>query len=83
MIRHKELSIVLYPHSADADLFLLDSKGNTVKSSENNGTTVDSIVISVKPGTYFIKVVPGDTSVASDNTNFKMTVDTLESPPHP
>lgn len=60
----------LTPSSADADLFLLDSSGNTVRSSLLSGTSTDTISsVNLTAGTYYLRV-DGLTS----NTSYKLNI---------
>ncbi|MEH1965506.1 PPC domain-containing protein [Nostoc sp.] len=60
----------LSPLSADADLYLLDSNGNNVRSSALSGTSADTISsVSLTPGTYYIRV-----DGLASNTSYKLNV---------
>lgn len=54
--------------SADANLELLDSGGNSLAKSSKTGTSSDSIVKALAPGTYYAKVVPASSSVDAKYT---------------
>ena len=52
----RTMSFELHGLSGDADLYLLDASGDKIASSILNGTDVDSIVLPLAAGTYFIQV---------------------------
>jgi hypothetical protein len=57
--------------SANADLFLTDENGNTLKSSTHSGTSDESIDFSpLIGGTFFIKVAR-----VSGNTLYNLRID--------
>ena len=55
--------------SANADLYLLDSHGNTLASSTNGGTTNESISTTLAAGTYYVKVIS-----VSGSTNYALSL---------
>jgi hypothetical protein len=57
--------------SANANLFLLNSGGTTIGSSQNGGTTAETLTKSLAPGTYFARVAPA--AGASTNYSLKVT----------
>lgn len=42
--------------SQDADLYLLDSAGNTLSQSRRSGTTADHLIKGITAGTYYVQV---------------------------
>jgi hypothetical protein len=59
------VSATLSNMSGDCDLSLWDANGNFLASSTRYGTGNDDVLNGLKAGTYFLRVVPGDTSFAS------------------
>jgi hypothetical protein len=55
--------------TADADVRLLDSNGNTIVSSTRSGTASESISRQLNAGTYYIRVFP-----YSGSTNYNLAV---------
>jgi subtilisin family serine protease len=64
--------------SADADTQLLNSSGTVIQSSQNGGTTSESISRSLSAGTYYVRVYP-----YSGNTSYSLTLSAVSSPPPP
>lgn len=64
------VSLSLDGLSANANLFLLDSQGNTISSSQARGTTAELIIQDLDPGTYYVSVRPA----RSANTNYELTL---------
>ena len=52
----RRIRIELRGLSAGADLFLLNSSGVRITSSERGGTAMDSIVRTLEPGIYYLRV---------------------------
>jgi hypothetical protein len=50
--------------AANANLQVLDSRGNVLANSTNSGTTAESVSVSLSPGSYYLRVyqVSGDTN---------------------
>ena len=53
------LNLVLDGLSADANLQLLSKEGAVLASSSNTGIAQDTISLSLKAGTYYVRVLPG------------------------
>ncbi|MCP6760507.1 MAG: pre-peptidase C-terminal domain-containing protein [Fischerella sp. CENA71] len=64
------INILLAPETANADLQLLNSNGTSIISSNQTGTTVDSILRSLNAGTYYIRVFPSSGEV----TNYDLSI---------
>ena len=60
--------------TANADLYLEDASGRQLHSSENAGTAVDSILASLNPGTWYVRV---DAS-ASGTIHYQLRYDSDE-----
>ena len=65
------LNLVLDGLSADANLQVLDQSGTVVGSSNNTGTAKDLVNLSLKGGTYYVRVTAG--TDASTNYNLSFT----------
>jgi len=55
--------------SADADVQLLNSSGNSIVSSTYGGTTAESIITTLDAGTYYVRVYP---YIGSTNYNLNL-----------
>lgn len=53
------LNLVLDGLKADANLQLLNQEGTVLSSSSNTGIAQDTISLSLKAGTYYVRVLPG------------------------
>ncbi len=51
-----KLKTILAQQDANANLFLEDSNGSVIQSSDNSGTYDDSITTTIDAGTYYIRV---------------------------
>ncbi|WP_428938143.1 PKD domain-containing protein [Fontivita pretiosa] len=51
------IDLRMYYLRDNAELFLLDSSGTRLAESRNSGATMEQITKTLKPGTYFIRVV--------------------------
>ncbi len=51
-----KLKTILAQQDANANLFLEDANGAVIQSSDNSGTSDDSITTTIDPGTYYIRV---------------------------
>lgn len=65
------LELTLDGLSADADVRLLNSSGNTVASSLKGGINAESISQSLDAGNYYIKVYPGSNN---ENTSYNLNL---------
>ncbi|MEH2326763.1 MAG: ELWxxDGT repeat protein [Nostoc sp.] len=61
------INFTLTPATGNADLELIDSNGNSIQSSNETGTAIDTIRRSLNAGTYYALVTPG-TGVATNYT---------------
>ena len=52
----KKFKTILAQQDANANLFLEDSSGTVIQSSDNSGTSDDSIATTIDAGTYYIRV---------------------------
>jgi hypothetical protein len=65
--------------SANANVFLLNSGGTTIASSQNGGTTAENLTKNLAAGTYFVRVAPA----AGANTNYTLKLTGPGAPPAP
>lgn len=68
--KNSDFSLTLNGLSADADVQLLNSSGTVVKTSQNGGTTSESIAMNLDAGDYFVRVYP----FSSGNTNYNLSL---------
>ena len=69
------VSAAIFGLSADLDLALLDTSGNAIQSSSNDGSAGDSVTsFGLNSGTYFIRVNQG---VPNASSNYRLTVSVL------
>ncbi|HEY9699241.1 MAG TPA: DUF4394 domain-containing protein [Trichocoleus sp.] len=64
------LNLVLDGLSADANLQVMDQSGAVVGSSNNTGTAKDLLNLSVKGGTYYVRVTAGTNASTNYNLSF-------------
>ncbi|MGK7943238.1 MAG: PPC domain-containing protein [Microcystaceae cyanobacterium] len=64
-----DFSLDLTGLSSDADVRLLDSSGNDIRSSTNSGSRSESINRDLATGTYYVRVYPH-----SGNTNYNLAL---------
>ena len=70
--------------SQDIDLYLLDSSGSTIRSSDASGSTSENISYSVTAGsTYYVKVDPFATGVSNYSLSATLPSSTPTPPPTP
>lgn len=64
------LNLVLDGLSADANLQVLDQSGTVVGSSNNTGTAKDLVNLSLKGGTYYVRVTASTNASTNYNLSF-------------
>lgn len=62
------LNLVLDGLKADANLQLLSQDGTVLASSSNSGIAQDTISLSLKAGTYYVRVLPGSGGLPTSYT---------------
>jgi Calpain family cysteine protease/Bacterial pre-peptidase C-terminal domain len=70
LLNNSNFSLSLNGLSNDADIKLLDSKGNFIKSSVNGGSNAESISATLNAGDYFVHVFP----YGSITTNYNLSL---------
>ena len=60
---------------ADANLYLLDSKGNLLKRSANRGIMPETLNQTLAAGDYYVKIAPSDDGKGGINTYYALTHD--------
>ena len=73
LLKTSTLELTLDGLSADADVQLLDSNGNTIDSSFESGITAESISRTLDAGDYFIQVYPWEKATTHYNLNVSAT----------
>lgn len=68
--KNSDFSLTVNGLSGDADVQLLNSSGTVVKTSQNGGTTSESIAMNLNAGDYFVRVYP----FSSANTNYNLSL---------
>ncbi|MHB9139519.1 MAG: PPC domain-containing protein, partial [Victivallaceae bacterium] len=68
------LNLNLTGLSGNANLYLLDSSGRTLKTSATSGAASEAIAnVSLLSGTYYVKVATSDNGKGTVNTNYTLT----------
>ena len=68
-------SLSLTGLSANADVQLLNSSGSVITTSQNGGTTSESIARQLSAGTYYLRVYQ-----SSGNTNYSLSLNATATP---
>jgi len=67
----------------DLDLFLYNSSGTQISSSDNSGTADDTITATLEPGTYFVQIRQYDGSASAYSLKMDMQVQAPTTPTTP